>query len=140
MIPRTFTLIVLLWSAIGAAAETPPLHLTGELTNTTQGASATLRLELVLAEDNALNGHLEIDAPLAADRCELEGRRHGAWLEFAISLPENTRMIFRGVRDASGTIKGTFIRGGGGQVVQFGHFTANPPSDKTAAPATPLRR
>ena len=115
----------------GAAPAT--LTLAGPLTNTTQLVTAPGRFELTLAGDT-VGGFLSVEAPLPTGRWPVEGTRRGAWFELVCRPTETTRLVFRGVLSPT-ELRGTFISGGGGEIVQYGRFRAAlvPPS----APSTP---
>ncbi len=94
----------------------------GTIENTTHALSAPGRFELTFDGEN-VRGFLTIEAPLRAGRFSVEGTRRGAWCEVICRYDDGTRTVFRGVIDERG-YRGTFIYGGGGQLVQYGRFAA----------------
>ena len=113
----------------GAAPAT--LTLAGPLTNTTLLVTAPGRFELTLDGDT-VGGFLRVDAPLPAGRWPVEGTRRGAWFELACRPTATTRLVFRGVLNPT-ELRGTFISGGGGEIIHYGRFRAAvvPPSARS---------
>lgn len=94
----------------------------GTIENTTHAMSAAGRFELSF-DGETVSGFLTIEAPLKAGRFSVEGTKRGAWCEVICRYEDGTRTVFRGVVDERG-YRGTFIYGGGGQLVQYGRFEA----------------
>jgi hypothetical protein len=112
-----------------AAAAPPPVVLAGQITNTTRDVTAPARFELTFTGDT-IGGFLTVEKPLLEGRWPVEGTRRGAWLEIVCRQTPTTRIVFRGVLNAT-ELRGTYIFGGGGELVQYGRFQA------TAQPAPP---
>ncbi len=106
--------------AIPAASTS--LTLAGEITNTTHDVTAPVRFELTFA-DGPITGFLSVDKPLLAGRWPVEGTRRGAWLEIVCRQTPATRLVLRGVLSAT-DLRGTYIFGGAGELVQYGRFQA----------------
>ena len=111
-----------------AGAAPAALTLAGPLTNTTLLVTAPGRFELTLDGDT-VGGFLRVEAPLPAGRWPVEGTRRGAWFELACRPTATTRLVFRGVLNPT-ELRGTFISGGGGEIIHYGRFRAAvvPPS------------
>ena len=126
---RWLMLALLVFSTV-QAAESRALRLVGEVVNTTHDVTAPFTLELEF-QDYTLRGFVDVQPPLSPGRWPLEGRRHGAWCEFSIRQDETTTTVFRGVLGPAGEVRGTYVVGGGGALVQYGRFWARePPSAK----------
>ena len=129
---RVLLLLAGLTSApLAAVPET--LVLSGQITNTTQDIAGTARFELAF-EGDRIRGFLATEAPLAAGRWAVEGTRRGAWCEIVCQQTPKTRLVFRGLLSAT-ELRGTYISGGGGELVQYGRFRASVVSAATDAPA-----
>lgn len=113
-----------------APAAPTPLVLAGQITNTTHDVTAPARFELTFTGDT-IGGFLAVEKPLLEGRWPIEGTRRGAWLEIVCRQTPTSRVVFRGVLSAT-ELRGTYIFGGGGELVQYGRFQA------TAQPAQPL--
>ncbi|GAB1489781.1 hypothetical protein MASR2M8_22350 [Opitutaceae bacterium] len=124
MKPPAWILPLVLAAALHAAAPAPlPADtrlLKGTLENTTHAVSAPARFELTF-EGEAVRGFLTVEAPLKAGRFPVEGTKRGAWCEVICRYEDGTRTVFRGVIDDTG-YRGTYVFGGGGQLVQYGRF------------------
>ncbi len=134
MCARALALVLGLLLGFSTSAAAPAtLTLAGSLTNTTQLVTAPGRFELTLDGDT-VGGFLSVETPLPAGRWPVEGTRRGAWLELVCRTTATTRLVFRGVLSPT-ELRGTFISGGGGEIVQYGRFRAAivPPS----APSKP---
>lgn len=126
----------MLWAPADAAPES--IQLVGPITNTTRDVSAPGKFELTF-EGETIRGFLTLEAPLGAGRWPVEGTRRGAWCEMTCAQTSGTRIVFRGVLSAT-ELRGTFIVGGGGAIVQYGRFqaaAAAAPSMSGASPAAP---
>ena len=104
------------------AAVPETLILTGTITNTTHDVSGPARFELTF-EGDTLRGFLSVEAPLLAGRWPVTGTRQGAWCELACQQSATTRTIFRGVLSST-ELRGTYVYGGNGELVQYGRFRA----------------
>lgn len=121
MIPLLAVLLTL--AAAGGPVAAPEARVfAGHVVNTTHDVKAAARFELEF-HGEAVRGFLVVEPPLKAGRWPVEGRRRGAWCEVACRQEEDTRTVFRGVLDDTG-YRGTFVFGGGGQLVQYGRFEA----------------
>lgn len=125
----------LIAAAPPAAAPASPaaptsLVLAGQITNTTHDVTAPGRFELTFTGDT-IGGFLAVEKPLLEGRWPVEGTRRGAWIEIVCRQTPTTRIVFRGVLSAT-ELRGTYLYGGGGELVQYGRFQA------TAQPAQPL--
>ena len=112
------------------AAAPTPLVLAGQITNTTHDVTASARFELTFTGDT-IGGFLAVEKPLLEGRWPVEGTRRGAWIEIVCRQTPTTRIVFRGVLSAP-ELRGTYLDGGGGELVQYGRFQA------TVQPAQPL--
>jgi len=117
-----FTAFLILAATGGPAAAPEARVLAGHVMNTTHDVRAAARFELEF-EGETVHGFLVVEPPLKAGRWPVEGRRRGAWCEVVCRQEEGTRTVFRGVLNETG-YRGTFIFGGGGQLVQYGRFEA----------------
>jgi hypothetical protein len=118
-----------------AAAAPPPVVLAGQITNTTRDVTAPARFELTFTGDT-IGGFLTVEKPLLEGRWPVEGTRRGAWLEIVCRQTPTTRIVFRGVLSAT-ELRGTYIFGGGGELVQYGRFHATAPPAPPSLPSSP---
>lgn len=131
-----FLFLALTAARLPAAAPVAPapLVLAGQITNTTHDVTAPARFELTFTEDT-IGGFLTVEKPLLAGRWPVEGTRRGAWLEIICRQTPTTRVVFRGVLSAT-ELRGTYIFGGGGELVQYGRFqTATQPAQPLLPPS-----
>lgn len=115
-----FYLLVML-ATLHGAAPAPVLEVhRGTIENTTHTVSAAAVFELTF-DGETVRGFLTVEAPLKAGRFPIEGTRRGAWCEVVCPYGDGSRTVFRGVIDER-SYRGTFVYGGGGELVQYGRF------------------
>lgn len=125
MKPFRWILALVLAATLPAATPAPSAKpavelFAGTIENTTHAVTAPGVFALTF-EGEAVRGFLTVEAPLKAGRFPVEGTRRGAWCEVICRYDDGTRTVFRGVVDERG-YRGTFVFGGGGQLVQYGRF------------------
>lgn len=123
--PAWILSLVLVTALHAAAPASAPVveSFKGTIENTTHAVSGAGLFELTF-EGEAVRGFLTIEAPLKAGRFSVEGTKRGAWCEVICRYDDGTRTVFRGVIDDRG-YRGTYVYGGGGQLVQYGRFEAS---------------
>lgn len=130
MILRVLLLLCLGSAGWMSAAEKTTLVLAGTVTNTTGGASAVARLELVM-EGETVTATLSTEAPLTGSGA-LTGRLVGGWLELYGKLNEGFQIKFRGALSGR-DYRGTYLAAVPGQLVQYGRFQLARPAAAVGA-------
>ncbi len=113
-------ILLMVWAAALAAAETRTLVMHGPVTNTT-GDDVTANVLVVLTvEGEKVTGEMKTEPPLAGTG-KVEGRMLGAWCEFSGEMQEGFRIAFRGAVNAK-DFRGTYVAAVPGEPVQYGNF------------------